>query len=150
MNSRKYIIDACSLIEAAHRYNMSKRSFEYIWNTLDNEIDRGNLFSSIEIYEELKDEDLVNWASRHKQAFLPLTKEIQEKTSEILSRFPGLIKLRSRRNSNGDPFLIATAMIMGGVVVTDEGTKHNGIPDVCQRLGIKYITLSQYLDEVLD
>ena len=150
MNNRKYIIDACSLIEAAHRYNMSKRSFEYIWKTLDNEVDNGNLVSSIEIYDELKDEDLVNWARQHKQAFLPLTKEIQEKTVEILRRFPGLIKMRSSKNSNGDPFLIATAMILGGIVVTDEGTKHNGIPDVCQRLGIEYINLSQYLDEVLE
>ena len=150
MNKRIYVIDACSLIDAAHSYNMSKRSFSYIWETLDNEIANGNLISSIEIYNELKDEDLENWAKRHKHAFLPLTKDIQDKTKTILEKYPNMIKIRSNKNSNGDPFLIATAMVVGGIIVTNEGTKSNGIPAVCQGLGIEYMNLSQYLDIILE
>lgn len=150
MSRRKYVIDACSLIEAAHRYNMSKRSFAYIWDTFNKEIAEGRLLSSIEIFDELKDDDLANWAKQHKQAFLPLTKDIQNKTREILEKYPSIIKMRSKKNSNGDPFLIATAIVVGGVVVTNEGTKHNGIPEVCQGLGVEYINLSQYLDEILE
>lgn len=150
MSNKKYVIDACALIDAAHRYNMSKRAFTYIWNSFNDEITNGRLFSSIEIFEELKDEDLAAWAKHHKQAFLPLTKDIQEKTKEILEKYPNIIKLRSKKNSNGDPFLIATAMVVGGIVVTNEGTKSNGIPTVCQGLGVKYINLSQYLNEILD
>lgn len=148
--SNKYVIDACALIDAAHRYNMRKGAFTYIWETLDKEIANGNLLSSIEIFEELKDDDLADWAKHHKDAFLPLSKEIQDKTKEILEKFPNIIKMRSSKNSNGDPFLIATAMIIGGVVVTNEGTKSNGIPAVCQGLGIEYMNLSQYLDEILE
>lgn len=150
MSRRIYVIDACSLIDAAHRYNMSKRSFAYIWDTFNKEIDEGRLLSSSEIYEELKDDDLANWAKQHKHAFLPLTKEIQDKTREVLEKYPNIIKMRSNRNSNGDPFLIATAIVVGGVVVTNEGTKHNGIPEICQGLGLEYINLSQYLDEILE
>jgi len=148
--SKKYVIDACALIDAAHNYNMKKIAFAYIWETLDNEIDNGNLLSSIEIFEELKDVDLVDWAKLHKDAFLPLTKEIQDKTKEVLEKHPHIIKMRSSKNSNGDPFLIATALVVGGVVVTNEGTKNNGIPAVCQSLGIEYMNLSQYLDEILE
>ncbi len=150
MSRRKYVIDACSLIEAAHVYNMSKRSFAYIWDAFNREIADGRLLSSIEIFEELKDDDLANWAKQHKQAFLPLTKEIQDKTRDILEKYPNIIKMRSMKNSNGDPFLIATAIVVGGVVVTNEGTKHNGIPEVCQGLGVEFINLSQYLDEILE
>ena len=58
--------------------------------------------------------------------------------------------MRSSKNSNGDPFLIATAALYDGIVVTDEGTKANGIPSVCQGLEIKYINLSTYLDKILE
>ena len=150
MSVKKYVIDACSLIDAAHSYNMKKKSFSYIWDKLGSEIDNGNLLSSIEIFDELKDKDLASWAKRYKHAFTPLTKEIQEKTVEILDKYPALIKMKSHKNSNGDPFLIATAIICDGVVVTNEGTKSNGIPFVCQGLGIEYMNLVQYLDVILD
>lgn len=150
MSEKKYVIDACSLIDAAHSYNMKKKSFSYIWDKFGSEIDNGNLLSSIEIFDELKDKDLANWAKRYKHAFAPLTREIQEKTTEILDKYPALIKMKSHKNSNGDPFLIATAIIYDGVVVTNEGTKSNGIPAVCQGLGVEYMNLSQYLDEILD
>lgn len=150
MNGKKYVIDACSLIDAAHSYNMSKKSFSYIWEKLGSEIDSGNLLSSSEIYDELKDKDLIGWAKQYKHGFVPLTKVIQEKTTEILERFPELIKMRSIKNSNGDPFLIATALVYNGIVVTNEGLKANGIPAICSSLGIKYMNLTEYLDEILD
>lgn len=148
--STVYIIDACSLINAAHNYNMSKKSFAHIWGTLEEKIEKGELISSVEILSELKDEDLEKWAKAHKKAFIPLTQEVQLKTKEVLEKYPAIIKMRSSRNSNGDPFLIATAALYDGVVVTDEGTKPNGIPAVCQGLGIKYINLSTYLDIILE
>lgn len=58
--------------------------------------------------------------------------------------------MKSKKNSNGDPFLIATAIVNHGVVVTNEGPKANGIPAVCQGIGIEYMNLSQYLAEVLE
>jgi hypothetical protein len=148
--SKVYVIDACSLINAAHSYNMSKKTFVHIWETLENKIESGELISSAEILDELKDKDLAKWANNHKEAFIPLTQEVQLKTKEVLEKFPEIIKMRSNKNSNGDPFLIATAILYDGVVVTDEGTKANGIPAVCQGMGIEYINLSTYLDIVLE
>ena len=60
------------------------------------------------------------------------------------------IKMKSSKNSNGDPFLIATAMVHNGIIVTNEGPKANGIPAVCQGLGVEYMNLNQYLDTILE
>ena len=150
-----YVIDACALINAAQNYNMSKKSFAHIWESLDDMIRRGELISSSEIMDELKDDDLQAWAKQHKECFVPLTKEVQEKTTEVLSKFPTLIKIRSTGNSNADPFLVATAALQGGTIVTDErlgdsNTKDYKIPNVCQALNIPYINLHSFLYRILE
>lgn len=150
-----YVIDACALIDAAQNYNMSKKAFSHIWDALDEMIQKGELISSSEIMEELKDEGLLTWAKQRKESFIPLTREIQEKTIEILVQFPTLIKIRSTGNSNADPFLIATAIIKDGIIVTNEKsgdnkTKDIRIPNVCQSLGISYMNLHTFLDHVLE
>lgn len=150
-----YVIDACALIDAAQNYNMSKKSFTHIWNELNEMIRNGQLISSTEIMDELKDDDLKDWAKKHRECFLPLTQDVQEKTKEVLAQFPNLIKVRSTGNSNADPFLIATALIKGGSIVTneklgDEKTKDHKIPNVCQALEIPYMNLHTFLDTILE
>lgn len=148
--SKKYVIDACALINASKNYNMSKKSFAHIWDALNNLVENGQLISSSEIFEELRDDDIVQWAKSHKESFLPLTKEVQIKTTEILQQFPQIIKVQTKCSSNGDPFLIATAILENGIIVTDEGNKNNGIPMVCESLGIPYMKLNDMLDEILE
>lgn len=150
-----YVIDACALIDAARNYNMSKKSFSHIWAALDDLIQNGELISSTEIMDELKDDDLKAWAKQHKECFLPLTRDVQAKTTEVLSQFPTLIKIRSTGNSNADPFLIATAALQGGTIVTNERlgdskTKDYKIPNVCQALNIPYMNLHTFLDHILE
>ncbi len=150
-----YVIDACALIDAAQHYNMTKKSFTHIWNALENLIDDGQLISSTEVMDELKDDDLKKWAMSHKDCFIPLTKDIQEKTKEVLMQFPNLIKMRSTSNSNADPFLIATALINDGSIVTneklgDEKTNDHKIPNVCRTLKIPCMDLHTFLNIVLD
>lgn len=150
-----YVIDACALIDAARNYNMAKKSFAHIWATLDKLIQSGELVSSTEIMDELKDDDLKVWAKQHKECFLPLTRDVQAKTTEVLSQFPTLIKIRSTGNSNADPFLIATAALQGGTIVTNEKlgdnkTKDYKIPNVCQALNIPYMNLHTFLDQILE
>jgi hypothetical protein len=145
-----YVIDACSLIEAAHNYNLNKKAFSNIWNAIEDKIKTGELISSSEILDELKDKDLSEWAKKHKEAFIPLTEEIQLKTKEILKKHKSIIKIKSNQNSNGDPFLIATAVVYNGVIVTEEGLKVNGIPHICKELEIECIKLNKYLDIILE
>ena len=48
--------------------------------------------------------------------------------------------IRDRGSSNGDSFLIATAILEDGIIVTDEGNKNNGIPMVCESLGVESVS----------
>ena len=148
--SRKYVIDACALIDASKNYNMNKKTFMNIWEIIDGLVTSGRLISSIEIFDELKDDDVEKWGKAHKEAFIPLSKEIQLKTVEILKEFPKLIKITSKGNSNGDPFLIATAMETDGVVVTNEKRIENRIPYVCEKMNVECIDLNGFLDEILE
>jgi len=71
-----YVIDSCSLIDAAHQYNMSKKTFAHIWGVFTELIEDEKLISSYEVKDELKDKDLVEWAKDNKTLFYPLTKEM--------------------------------------------------------------------------
>ena len=149
-----YVIDACALIDAAKDYNMTKKTFSPIWDTFNNLIDSGELITSSEIFDELKDDDLVKWSKRHKIFFVPLSKEIQEQVSIVLKKYPNLIKMKSSSNSNGDPFLVATAIVKKGCIVTNEhsGDEKNGdvkIPNVCNGLNVAYMDLHTFIDKLI-
>lgn len=153
--NKVYVIDACALIDAQKNYDMSKKVFRPIWNTFDELIKSGQLISSSEIQDELKDDDLICWAKEHKDMFVPLTKDIQEKVVEVLGKYPTIIKMTSTSNSNGDPFLVATAIIKNGCVVTnersgDEKTYNYRIPNVCKAYNIECIKLRDFLSRVID
>ena len=147
---KKYVIDACALIDAAKNYNMSKKTFSNIWETFDEMVKNGCLISSTEVLDELKDDDIEKWGKLHKAAFISLSKEIQEKAVEILQRFPNMIKISTKGSSNADPFLIATAIIEGGTIVTNEKKGENKIPFVCEKMNIEYTDLNGLLDDVLE
>ena len=148
-----YAIDACALINAANKYNMSKKIFEPIWKAMSAMVNCGLLISSSEVGEELKDEDLISWKRMHSQAFIPIDDDIQEKVIEILKKFPKIIKMKSTANSNADPFLIAVAQKYNACIITDEGKGSESdlkIPYVCKKLGIECITFGEFLDKIVE
>lgn len=147
---KKYVIDASALIDAAKNYNMSKKTFSNIWETLDKLVKEGRLVSSVEIMDELKDDDVEKWGKLHKEVFLPLSREIQGEATEILGQYPNMIKIATKGSPNGDPFLIATAIIEGGVIVTNEKKNENKIPYVCEKMEIECTELNGFLNEILD
>lgn len=151
----RYAIDACSLINAAKNYSLKKNTFTPIWDKINDMIKTGTLISTVEVRDELKDDDLVEWSKRNNQLFLPLDEEVQRKAIDVLRDYPTMIKMRSTANSNADPFLIATALIEGATVVSDErlGDESTGdyhIPNVCRKYGIGCITLNEFLDLILE
>ncbi len=151
----KYAIDACSLINAAKNYSLKKTTFAPIWEKVTDMITSGALISTVEVRDELKDDDLVEWSKRNDQLFLPLSEEVQRKATDVLREFPTLIKMKSTGNSSADPFLIATAALEGATIVSDErpGDESSGdyhIPNVCRRYGIDCITLNDFLDKILE
>jgi hypothetical protein len=127
---------------------MSKKTFSRIWETLDTLVDEGGLISNSEILDELKDDDISALGKAHKDAFRPLTYEVQKKTTEILAKYPDMIKITTRGSSNADPFLIATAILEDGIIVTDEGP--NGIQRICNLEGVSWMNLNSFLNEILE
>lgn len=151
----RYAIDTCSLINAAKNYSLRKTTFNPIWEKVTGMISAGTLFTTSEVRDEIKDDDLVEWSKRNDSLFLPLTEDVQRKATAILRDFPTMIKMKSTGNSNADPFLIATAEIEGATIVSDErlGDESTGdyhIPNVCRRYGIECISLSDFLDRILE
>ena len=155
MNNKIYVIDACSLIEASKRYHLNMKIFKSIWDKFAEMLENGHLISSIEIFDELQDEDLQEWIKPYKKAFKPLTQEVQNNVTKILKDYPGIINVRNTRksSSNGDPFLIATDMCENGdvVIVTNEkNTRELGIPKICSNYKIPSINLDEFLKEILE
>lgn len=155
MDNKIYVIDACSLIEASKRYHLNKKTFKSIWDKFAEMFENGQLTSSIEIFDELQDDDLQEWAKIYKKFFKPLSQEIQANVTKILKENPGIINVKNTKksSSNGDPFLIATAMCENGntIIVTEERcTKEFGIPKICSKYGIPSINLDGFLKEILE
>lgn len=149
-----FVIDSCALMNACQHYSMTSRTFSPIWETFEEMISKGQLVSSSEVLEEIKDDELSKWAKKHRKFFLPLTKEIQDETKEILKLYPELIQMRSLRNSNADPFLVATAYVIKGTVVSDEKlgdekSRQFKIPNVCNAKGIPCIKLNDFIREIM-
>ncbi len=83
----------------------------------------------------------------HKDIFYPLEEDIQKQAQVILAADPRLLDLK--KNSSGDPFVIATAIVYSCAVVTEEkpsgGSNKLKIPDVCAVCGIKCFPLLEML-----
>lgn len=152
---KKYAIDTCALIDAAKHYNMKIKRFDFVWTTFNEMIENGTLVSTIEVSDELKDDDLLEWSKQHEKLFIPLTEQIQEETTKILKDYPTLIKLKSMGNSNADPFLIATAKTENATIVTneklgDEKSSDYHIPNVCKKYNIPFLSLEEFFVEVFN
>lgn len=149
-----YVIDSSCLIDASKSYTIGKKSFESVWNTIDTLIQEKKLISSSEIKDEILDEDLLQWLKKYDNFYIPLTEAIQLSVITILKKYPSLIKLRSSGNSNADPFLIATALEFSKYdivkVVSNEKPSGDRIPVVCNHYGIECISLSKFINEVIE
>lgn len=152
MDNTIYAIDASSLIEAAKNYNLKLPVFQPIWKKFSEMFEEGALISSIEVFEELKDDDLVEWIKPYKKSFIKLTESIQQNVTEVLKENAQLINLKKNKksSSNGDPFLIATALEYGAVVVTNEKPSSDiKIPAVCKKFNLRSINLNQFIAEIM-
>lgn len=127
--------------------------FPSIWKLLDEEIERNVIKASEEVYVEIekKDDSLHRWFKNRKKVLIPLEEHIQYIAKELLSEYPRLVDT-FRNRSQADPFVIATASYIGGVVVTGEVPSGNlnkpKIPDVCNLREIRCINFLGMLREL--
>ena len=147
-----YCVDTSGWLDGWQRH-YPPDVFPSMWTKLDVLVNSGEILSSEEVYLELKkkSDELHDWIQARKQMLVPLDEPIQLRAAGLLSEFPRLVDtLRGR--SKADPFVIATAMERGAVVVTGEPLTGKldkpRIPDVCQVKKIRCITFLEMIREL--
>jgi len=139
-----YVIDTCSIIDLRVWYPPEMAGD--VWEVLGRLLDNGVVASVEEVLEELKvqEDRVLEWAMRHRGAFLPIDVDLQRETKRILEAYPQLIDPK-RRKSSADPFVIAAAQLYGATVVTEEKPSRPParpkIPNVCQGLELECIRI---------
>lgn len=126
--------------------------FPKLWAKIEELIDKGRLFASIEVYHELqkKDDEVAAWAKERKDA---LFRDLDEATESVLinlmGKYPRLVDTKKGK-SGGDPFVIATALATGvcTVVTEEKGGSEDSpkIPYVCAVENIPCFSLLELIN----
>ena len=139
-----FCLDTSALIAAwDERYPIDH--FPKLWDHLSVALGCGGAWVHESVIDELKKRstDLAKWLGGFDDAIIPFEAEIQRRSRELLRKYPRLV-MEHKAAFAADPFIIATAMVHGLTVVTEEGkgslTKPK-IPDVCLAEGQPCIKL---------
>ncbi len=145
-----YWFDTCSFTQLRRVY--PRENFERVWELIETLATQGRIKSVEDVLLELQDQDddVATWATGHSDLFVDLELPIQQQARAILARFPTLLSFRNARgSSSADPFLVACAIVYGGIIVTEEqrsgGPPRVKIPDVCEQLNIRCFKLLEVL-----
>ena len=155
----KYCIDTCSLIDLGERrYPESVPIFRPIWDHIYLSINNGDLVSVDMVKSEL-DQRADEW----REKFLIRADPMFLISDEIESRYASVItdiesnpiifnpnKHRERFLSKADPWLIGLARSFDDAVIVTSEEKNlasYGLPEVCRVLGVRTITLLQYIEQ---
>ena len=159
--------DASSFVWAGRRFfpQYPRDVFPSVWKALAREIQGDSVFICQEAFDETaggdQDDDLAKWLRERRAQKADCVRKSNtaalNQAAEIIARFPGLPD--KDRELDADPYIIAHAIVAGGAaVVTQEIPKNIGqhghktpdnqlsrIPDVCKRLGIECMDLSEFM-----
>ena len=145
-----YIIDSCSLIDL-NRHNPID-VFPSLWKKIEDLINSDLMISHVEVFNEITQQDdvLTEWLKKCKKMFRNFSSKQADLVSQILKKYPSLIKLDKRYDA--DPWLIAlakeiqespqqTLFSVKRLIVTEESLRGNKIkiPFVCKDFGIECI-----------
>jgi len=144
-----YCIDTSAWLDGWTR-DYPRDVFPSLWEKLAELVGDGVLKCSEEVYVEVKkkDDGLYDWLKARKEVLVAIDEDIQGIVSELLAVYPRLVDTH-RNRSQADPFVIATAETLQGVVVTGEKPRGNldvpKIPDVCEARKIRCISFLEML-----
>lgn len=150
-----YTFDASSFNVIGHYF---PERFPSFWKSFNNLAINNRIISVREVYYELEKklpenkQHLHDWTASYKYIFIPPGDEETKFVSQIFSipHFQQLVKPKQTFVSTplADPFVIASAMINKGCVVTEEGKKDHSarIPNVCEHFGIDCINVERFME----
>ena len=148
-----YIFDSSSLIHLFHNYYPGR--FPSLWERFDESVGKGEIKSVKEALHELssRKDRLSLWSKDHRHLFDEPTTEEGRIVTRIFSipHFQQLISFQARLTDKhvADPFIIAKAKAIDGIVITEELLKPNAarIPNVCEHFQVKWRNFEGFMEE---
>jgi len=147
-----YSFDTSSILNG-RRDLLPPATFPTLWANIEEMIEAGTVRSVDLVLDELakrEGDEIHKWAKARAGLVVPLTEDVQQAVRHVLAAHPRLIGVGSGR-SGADPFVIALAMVRGGVVVSEETESRNPskpkIPDACKALGVPCLNLMRFVLE---
>lgn len=143
-----YSLDSSGFLDAWVR-NYPQDVFGSIWNQMDQPARSGLIVIVDEALRELnrKDDGAYKWICARPSMIVSTNEAIQLEVRNILASYPRLIDSGKNR-SGGDPFVVATARLLGYSVITGEMPTGKlakpKIPDVCRALGIPCLNILEF------
>jgi hypothetical protein len=155
----RYLLDANTYIQAKNLYYHMDFCPAY-WDWLDLQCQNGVIGSVGMIGRELRDgdDDLAIWVAARPHHFINDTDEMtQANLAKIVQRVASVSHYnpanRDQFLAKADPWLIAKAMSIGAIVVTQEGlvtpsSSKVKVPNVCRDFGVSCINTYDLLREI--
>lgn len=147
-DERTWCLDTSAFINPWKGYYAPDLAPGY-WRSLPEMVMRGRAVVSEEVREEIEraDDSLWAWTQASISLWHPLTDDVQSVVTEIMARWGRLVDSRKLR-SRADPFVIATAKVVGATVVTSEGHGTEDkpqIPYVCRQLDVQCADIFEFV-----
>lgn len=143
-----YCIDSSAWIDCWRRW-YPINTFPSMWSNFAGLIDQQRLLTPLMVLDELEavEDGIAPWIKQRPHGVYDVDEAVQQGVRMVMARFPKLVEPRGK--SSGDPWVIATAHVLRGVVVTGEKRTGGGetprIPNVCDSLGINVIGTLEFI-----
>jgi len=132
-----YVVDTSSLIDLVWR-RYGQDVFPSLHELIDRLIDADRLVSHDEVFKEVEriDDGVFAWCKARRGIFGGLEPEVMLNMRRVLENTPHVVDATRRQRNAADPWLVAQALHVNGVVVTEEraspGAASAKLPDVCR------------------
>lgn len=138
----KYSLDSDAAINAWRDYPIDH--FPKIWEWIEQMGSNGILGMSEVVFEELKrgGDECFDWFKKRKEDFVhPNDEDVQRELDRLVNTYNNFGLITGK--NEGDPFVVALAIVKDCLVVTNESMSNNmngpKVPDVCRAEDIQWI-----------
>ena len=154
-----YILDTNIFRKILEHLPRKGQYFKRLWIALETGIQNGVYQSVDECYNELNahyDDKNPNmqWLKSNKKMFIAPTSD-ESQIIRALFQNPKMRESIHTKNiisnrPSADPYIVAKAKALGGIVVTEEKYKPHSaqLPNICEELGVQYITYDDFMEIV--
>jgi hypothetical protein len=160
-SNSKYVIDANALLDfwgsipdIPRPYDVKVKQFKKLWDVIAKMIDDGIILVPFVIYKEVENtmqQEFWDWLNARRSHFVN-HEECKVELAKIVNEYE--IYTIPKKSSLQDAIVVAVAVRHGLKVITSEKRDHPPvvtkpkIPDVCDRIGVKPLSLPEFFKEI--